>query len=113
MSASASNTDSYQLYRQCTLGTCLSDALDELIQTAQIQPQLALRVMEHYDKAISDALANRVQAKCSFKAHLHTYRFCDEVWTFVIKDAMFRFENESVNADKIKIVACNARAPAT
>lgn len=44
---------------------------------------------------------------------LDTYRFCDEVWTFLIKNVTFKMDNGSVSvqADKVKIVSCNARRP--
>ena len=46
------------------------------------------------------------------KGHLDTYRFCDEVWTFLIKDVNFKLENgTNIQADKIKIVSCNAKKP--
>ena len=41
------------------------------------------------------------------QGHLHTYRLCDDVWTFIVKSASFKMEsNEMVSAPKIKIVAC-------
>ena len=41
------------------------------------------------------------------QGHLHTYRLCDDVWTFIVKDPTFKMEsNEQVHAAKIKIVAC-------
>lgn len=46
------------------------------------------------------------------KGHLHTYRFCDEVWTFLIEDVNFKMENsQTVQADKVKIVSCNSKKP--
>lgn len=44
---------------------------------------------------------------------LDTYRFCDEVWTFLIKNVHFKMENggQTVQADKVKIVSCNAKRP--
>lgn len=44
---------------------------------------------------------------------LDTYRFCDEVWTFLIKNVTFKMDNGnvSVQADKVKIVSCNAKRP--
>lgn len=46
------------------------------------------------------------------KGHLDTYRFCDEVWTFLIKDATFKLDNQTtVHADKVKIVSCNSKRP--
>jgi transcription initiation factor TFIIA small subunit len=47
------------------------------------------------------------------KGHLDTYRFCDEVWTFLIKDVTFKMDNstQTVQADKVKIVSCNSKRP--
>lgn len=46
------------------------------------------------------------------QGHLDTYRFCDEVWTFLIKDVTFKLDNQtSVTADKVKIVSCNSKRP--
>ena len=41
------------------------------------------------------------------QGHLHTYRLCDDVWTFIVKNASFKMEsNEMVTTQKIKIIAC-------
>lgn len=41
------------------------------------------------------------------------YRFCDEVWTFVIKDVKFKMDNSAqMDADKVKIVACQTKEKA-
>lgn len=46
------------------------------------------------------------------QGHLDTYRFCDEVWTFLIKDVIFKLDNQTtVSADKVKIVSCNSKRP--
>lgn len=46
------------------------------------------------------------------KGHLDTYRFCDDVWTFLIKDVNFKLDNQSqLQAEKVKIVSCNAKRP--
>lgn len=44
---------------------------------------------------------------------LDTYRLCDEVWTFLIKNVTFKMDNgsQTVQADKVKIVSCNAKRP--
>ncbi len=43
---------------------------------------------------------------------MDTYRFCDEVWTFLIKDVNFKLESQQqVHADKVKIVSCNTKKP--
>jgi transcription initiation factor TFIIA small subunit len=41
------------------------------------------------------------------QGHLHTYRLCDDVWTFIVKNPSFKMEsNEMVQAPRIKIIAC-------
>jgi len=104
---------SYQLYRNTTLGHTLQESLDEFIQLGQISPQLALKVLLQFDKAINVSLGTRVKSRLQFKAgHLKTYRFCDNVWTFVLKDVEFREVQELVKVDKVKIVACDGKSTA-
>lgn len=45
-----------------------------------------------------------------FKGSLNTYRFCDNVWTFVLNDVEFREVTELVKVDKVKIVACDGKS---
>jgi len=100
---------SYQLYRNTTLGNSLQESLDELIQSQQITPQLALKALLEFDKAINNALATKVKNRINFKGHLNTYRFCDNVWTFVLENVTFRELGEVVKVDKVKVVACDGR----
>jgi transcription initiation factor TFIIA small subunit len=104
---------SYQVYRNTTLGTTLQDSLDELMQQQQISPQLKSKVLEEYDRAINNALATRVRNRINFKGQLNTYRFCDNVWTFVIEDAEFREVIESIKVRKVKVVACDGKGTMT
>ncbi|XP_071942099.1 transcription initiation factor IIA subunit 2-like [Antedon mediterranea] len=99
----------YQLYRTTTLGNCLNESLDELIQSQHITPQLALTVLQKFDRAINISLGNKTKSKVSFKGHLNTYRFCDNVWTFVLDDVEFREGSDSVKVDKVKIVAVDGK----
>ncbi|KAF7903392.1 uncharacterized protein EAF01_006441 [Botrytis porri] len=103
----------YELYRRSSIGMCLTDTLDDLISERRIEPQLAMKILANFDRSITEALADKVKARLTFKGHLDTYRFCDEVWTFLIKDVTFKMENssQSVTADKVKIVSCNSKKP--
>ncbi|GME72376.1 unnamed protein product [[Candida] boidinii] len=102
----------YEFYRRGTIGTSLADALDALIVDQRIQPQLAMKVLANFDRVTSDNLKEMVKSKLTFKGHLHTYRFCDDVWTFVIKDVNVKLDdNSNVPVDKFKIVACNSKKP--
>uniref|UniRef100_A0A8C6R9A8 Transcription initiation factor IIA subunit 2 n=1 Tax=Nannospalax galili TaxID=1026970 RepID=A0A8C6R9A8_NANGA len=80
----------YQLYRNTTLGNSLQESLSELIQSQQIAPQLALQVLLQFDKAVNSELAQRVRSRVNFRGSLNTYRFCNNVWTFVLNDVEFR-----------------------
>ncbi|KAJ1930175.1 Transcription initiation factor IIA subunit 2 [Tieghemiomyces parasiticus] len=104
-------TQYYELYRSSSIGAALMDSLDELISEGLLTPQLAMRVLAQFDKSISDALSNKVKNRLTFKGNLHTYRLCDEVWTFILRNPSFKLEDEILTVDKIKIVACNARKP--
>ncbi|KAI5955385.1 toa2 [Candida jiufengensis] len=112
----------YELYRRSTIGVTLADALDTLISDEKIQPQLANRILSNFDRIISENLRNEnniAKSKLTFKGDLDTYRFCDDVWTFIIKNVLIKLSDLSstngndnemeINVDKFKIVACNSR----
>ncbi|MCJ1305828.1 Transcription initiation factor IIA small chain (TFIIA 13.5 kDa subunit) [Hypocenomyce scalaris] len=102
----------YELYRRSSIGLALIDTLDDLVHDGRIEPQLAMKVIATFDRAITEVLAEKVKARLSFKGHLDTYRFCDEVWTFLIKDVNFKLDNQNtIQAEKVKIVSCNAKRP--
>ncbi|KAL0949236.1 hypothetical protein HGRIS_009314 [Hohenbuehelia grisea] len=97
----------YEFYRGSSIGMALTDSLDELITAGQITPQLAMKVLQQFDKSITDTIIKQVKNKTTLKGHLHTYRLCDDVWTFIVKNPSFKMEsNEVVSAQKIKIIAC-------
>lgn len=43
------------------------------------------------------------------QGHLHTYRFCDNVWTFILQDALLKNEDSQENVGQVKIVACDSK----
>jgi len=101
----------YQLYRNTTLGNTLQESLDELIQYGQITPQLAYKVLLQFDRSMNKALAEKVKNRLTFKAgKLHTYRFCDNVWTFLLSDVEFRDIQELAKGGTVKIVACDGKS---
>ncbi|KAL5118153.1 Transcription initiation factor IIA subunit 2 [Pleosporales sp. CAS-2024a] len=102
----------YELYRRSSLGGALTDTLDHLITERRIEPQLAMKILINFDKAVADGLAEKVKTRLTFKGHLDTYRFCDDVWTFIIKDITFKLDNSNqVHADRVKIVSCTSKPP--
>ncbi|KAG8918517.1 Transcription initiation factor IIA small chain (TFIIA 13.5 kDa subunit) [Tulasnella sp. 424] len=102
----------YEFYRGSSIGMALTDSLDELITDGSITPQLAMKVLTQFDRSLADTLVKQVKTKTNMRGHLHTYRLCDEVWTFIIKDAVFKMEgNETVQSSRVKIIACKTGEP--
>ncbi|MCL4129480.1 UNVERIFIED_CONTAM: hypothetical protein GTU68_007303, partial [Idotea baltica] len=79
-------------------------------QYQQIPSTLALKILQQFDKVINSSLATKVRSRISFKASkLNTYRFCDNVWTFLMSDVEFKEVQDFINVDRLKIVACDGR----
>lgn len=119
-----SATAYYELYRRSTIGTMLLDSLDTLINEEKIPQQLAVKILGNFDRVIAELLRNELgvaKAKLTFRGDLHTYRFCDDVWTFIIKNVAIKLADISgvegidnlsdneMNVHKFKIVACNSK----
>ncbi|PAV59508.1 hypothetical protein WR25_16314 [Diploscapter pachys] len=86
-----SSAQSPQVYRETTLGIALNSVIDDFVSSGQISPVLASRILAIFDRNMSHALHYR----CSNKLHFHAkemlaYRYCDSVWTIILKDVEFR-----------------------
>lgn len=113
----------YELYRRSTVGNSLVDALDTLISEGRIEASLAMRVLETFDKCVSEILKENTSSKLTVKGDLDTYGFCDDVWTFIVKNCSVNVEGmssggndktssnsaDTIKVDKLRIVACNSR----
>lgn len=58
-----------------SLGIALTDTLDDLISSNQIEPQLAMKILANFDKAFMDVMSDKVKARLSFKVCLHLRAF--------------------------------------
>ncbi|XP_064948525.1 transcription initiation factor IIA subunit 2-like isoform X1 [Musa acuminata AAA Group] len=99
----------FELYRRSSIGMCLTETLDEMVSSGTLSPELAIQVLMQFDKSMTDALETQVKSKVSIKGHLHTYRFCDNVWTFILQDAVFKSEDCHDQVKRVKIVACDSK----
>nr|KAJ0202201.1 hypothetical protein LSAT_V11C600338300 [Lactuca sativa] len=95
----------FELYRRSTIGMCLTETLDEMVSNGVLSPELAIQVLVQFDKSMTEALDSQVKSKVTIKGHLHTYRFCDNVWTFIVQDAIFKYDETQENVGQVKIVA--------
>ncbi|CAJ0598047.1 unnamed protein product [Cylicocyclus nassatus] len=101
----------YTMYRETTLGTALTNTLDEFLEEGLISRTLAAKVLAAFDANINKALSYKVKNKMQFKADkLLAYRYCDNVWTVIMKGVEFHdvFWPVSHRVEKLKIVACEA-----
>lgn len=96
----------YELYRRCSLGLSLTDALDEMIQSQKLNGVMAMRVLHQFDKSISEILSDKIKVKSSLKGHLNLYRYLDDVWTFIVDHFVIKIDDEVHSTNRIKIVGC-------
>lgn len=50
-----------------SVGRTLMDTLDELIGERRIEPQLAMKILSHFDRSITEVLQDKVKARMTFK----------------------------------------------
>lgn len=62
----------YEIYRKSAAGQALADALDDLVQTQQITPFLAMRVLYQFDRSMSEVLPT-LKGKCAVKVSILIY----------------------------------------
>uniref|UniRef100_A0AC34RF22 Transcription initiation factor IIA subunit 2 n=1 Tax=Panagrolaimus sp. JU765 TaxID=591449 RepID=A0AC34RF22_9BILA len=101
----------YQMYRSTTLGEALEHVLQDFQNDGHIPPMLTKRVMDIFDKVFTTNLSNRTKNRYTYRAEkLRAYRFCDNVWTFIIEDVNIKDQQnkQSMTANNLKIVACDA-----
>jgi transcription initiation factor TFIIA small subunit len=49
------------------IGMALTDALDDLISEGRIAPQLAMKILNNFDKHVTEVLSDKVKANLTFK----------------------------------------------
>ena len=83
------------------------------MQSQNISTELGIQVFVQFDRAMNHLLKEKVRNKFTFKGGLHAYRYCDNVWTYVLKDAEFKpsvkdASDGIIQVSKVKFVACEA-----
>ncbi|OUS41991.1 transcription factor IIA small subunit, partial [Ostreococcus tauri] len=106
-----------ELYRRSSLGMALTDALDDMVTSGELAPVLAMKVLAEFDRSMAEELKSS-NCKISIKGDLHTYRFCDNVWTFLLEDVCLKsFANQGNVFEhaltSLKIVVCDGKILAT
>lgn len=47
----------FELYRRSTIGMCLTETLDEMVQSGTLSPELAIQVLVQFDKVYTGTIA--------------------------------------------------------
>lgn len=50
-----------------SIGQALIDTIDDLINDGRIEPQLAMKILTAFDKAVAEVLADKVKSRLTFK----------------------------------------------
>lgn len=45
----------------------MTDALDHFISERRIEPQIAIKMLQHFDRVVAEVLNEKVKARMSFK----------------------------------------------
>ena len=98
------------LYRKTSIGVSLVEILDQLVSENSLTGEQALKIMGIFDKSITNKLNFVVKTKCTFNGSCSTFNFCDDVWTFTLKDVWFRTDTETIRVpDYVKLVAADSK----
>lgn len=100
----------FRHYRQCELGMSLYDAITDLVNDDEFPEELANKTMQHFDMGINGLFSTEVRTKIKqFRGELTTYRFCENVWQFYLRDATFQTHGnpsaELIECDNVHILA--------
>ncbi|KAJ6528671.1 transcription initiation factor IIA gamma subunit, partial [Mycena vulgaris] len=91
-------------------GIALIDSLDELVRANAVPEELARHILAEFDRVMAEAIASKVKARATVKAHL---KICEDVWYFNLRNATFKMGGkQTVSARKINVIAVkNGDAP--
>eukprot|EP00041_Stephanoeca_diplocostata_P006701 m.91611 g.91611 ORF g.91611 m.91611 type:complete len:106 (-) comp16501_c0_seq2:322-639(-) len=99
-----------ELYRVVSIGSALSDALDELIQSQQLTQELAEKIKMQFDRSLNKVMSTKLKNKASFKAHCKTFNQFEHVHKYRFDKVTVSLDKETkLEADGMKLVACDAK----
>jgi len=104
----AMHNASTSIYNSTAVGRALVATLDEFVESGEIGQLFAAEILAQYEEVFLRNLQSKVKTKVTFRNEkIISYRFCQDVWTFILENPTFKTErNESITVDgKIKIIA--------
>lgn len=86
------------------------DTLEELVSNEMFDPQHKDLVLEHYEKAITEALGTHVKTKAIIRGAIDHYRNHDDIWTFFLKTIDVKIDGKHVKSNaKTEMMAVSKR----
>lgn len=99
-----------QHYRLSLLGQDLTETLDELISNNMLKGELHDVVMDHFSRAMAEALGTQVKSKAIIKGVIMHYRNHDDIWTFFLKPIEVKIDGKIVSStQKTEMIAVTKR----
>lgn len=99
-----------QHYRLSLLGQDLSETLEELITNGLFDEGLKDVVMEHFDCAMANALAQQVRSKAVIKGAISHYRNHDDIWFIFLKSIDMKIDGKGVESAAVtQVIAVTKR----
>ncbi|KAK7858551.1 transcription initiation factor iia subunit 2 [Quercus suber] len=116
----------FELYRRSTIGMCLTETLDEMVNSGTLSPELAIQVLVQFDKSMTEALESQVKSKVTIKGgpilvgalhiSLASHRDICTLTDFATmygpssyRMLVFKSEDNQENVGRVKIVACDSK----
>lgn len=78
-----------------------------MVDADEISEENAVRMLTLFDQSVNKHIEDVAEDTAMFKGHLHTYRNCDNVWTFILENVKITVENEVTRVGRVKVVACD------
>lgn len=101
---------SFQHYRLSLLGQDLQETLEELINADLFNAELREVVMEHFGRAMTDALATQVRSKAVIKGAIKHYRNHDDIWRIFLKNIDMKIDGKGIeSAAMTQMIAVSKR----
>jgi len=99
---------SYEVYSETSLGSSLINAFDQFISENKVDPELAVKIVKHFDRIFAEVIKANEQGAIKFEALEHSffsYRSREETWTLSLEKIEIKLEGGAkLNADIIEIV---------
>lgn len=104
----------FEVDQQTCIGSSLMNAFNEFISEKKVKPELAVKIVRHFDRIFAEIIKANAKGTISFKAFEHshfTYRSREETWTLSLEKVEIKLEDgEKLHAEKVQI-AMTSSAP--